>query len=128
MSDNNNLSDKEKKALHELQLGKEKVRKGYGKLLEFHHNIGDGMNHFNKATDLLEEAGREEEAEKLGKIVPENVVEDYWTWKLTDKFEDGLLSDVLETDSAIREKMVDGERHVYEEEIEEKRKEEYWDE
>lgn len=127
MSEKNNLSDTEKEALHQLQLGKENIRKAYGQLLEFHHNTGRGMNHMKEAADLLEEAGRKDEAEKVGDLVPANVMDDFWTWELTDQFEDGMLKDVLETDSEVRGSLADGDRHINEKEMEKERKENYWD-
>lgn len=127
MSEKNDLSDTEKEALHQLQLGKENIRQAYGQLLEFHHNIGRGMNHIKKASDLLEEGGREDEAKEVSDVVPMNVMEDFWSWKLTDRFEDGMLNDVLEADSEVRENLADGERHINEKEMEQKRKEDYWD-
>lgn len=120
------LTDEEKEALHQLQLGKENIRKAYGKLLGFHHDIGSGMNHFQKAADILEDADREE-SEVIADIVPEDAVDECWTWEIVDKFEDGLLRDVLNADSSVREKMVDGERHINEYEMETRRKREYWD-
>lgn len=127
MSDRDNLTEKEKEALHELQLGKENIRKAYGDLLEFHHEVGRGMNHIKRSSDILSEEGKDEQAEKLADVVPMNVMNDFWTWELTDRFEDGLLKEVLDVDSEIRENLVDGERHINEKEMEEYRKENYWD-
>lgn len=127
MGKKDNLTEKEKEALHELQLGKENIRKAYGQLLEFHHNIGRGMNHIKQAADLFREAGRDEQAEKVGSVVPMNIMEDFWSWKLTDRFEDGLLKDVLDVDSEVRENLANGERHINEKQMEKERKEDYWD-
>ena len=128
MSENDELTETEIEALHELQLGKENIRKGYGKLLDFHHNIGRGINHFKKASELLDEAEKNEESKKVKDVIPENAIEDYWTWELVDKFEDKMLKHVLDVDSSVRDELADGERHINEKKMEEQRKDMYWDE
>lgn len=122
-----NLSDEEMEALHEMQLGKEDIRKAYGQLVQFHHNIGSGMNHFKKAADKLEEADMKNESDEVGEIVPKDVIEGYWTWKLIEEFEEDFFQDVMSTESDVREKLSDGEEHVNEQLMEKRRKENYFD-
>lgn len=127
MGDNSNLTEKEIEALHQLQLGKEHIRKAYGQLLGCHHEVGRGMNKIKKATEILEDCEREDLSEEVGSIVPANATSDRWTWEIVDDFEDNLLEDVLKTDKEVREELADGQRHINEEQMENMRKSSFWD-
>jgi hypothetical protein len=51
------LTDAEKRALHQMQVGVEHVGRARGRRLDFHHEIGDAFDHFEAARESLREAG-----------------------------------------------------------------------
>lgn len=109
------LSETERQALHELQLGVEHVHRGFGALLECHHEIGNGMDHLEEARTLLAAAGHAEDAGELrDDLLPAGVFEDNWTYELVEAFRDGFLDDVDAFEQDVRDRLADGERHVAE--------------
>ena len=109
------LTETERDALHELQLGVEHLYRGYGSLLEFHHTIGRGMDHFDEAETLLREAGHEEAAnELLNEQLPAGVLEGTWTFEIVEAFKRGFLADVTAFEEAVRDDLADGQQHITE--------------
>lgn len=109
------LSEAEREALHELQLGIEHVYRGYGALLTFHHQIGHAMDHVSEAEVRLREAGRDRWADEIRDyLLPAGVVGDDWTYELVRAFREGFLRDVTDFESAVRDGLADGVDHVTE--------------
>lgn len=109
------LSEAEREALHELQLGLESIYRGYGALLDCHHHIGGGMDHLGDAEELLRAAGREEFADALrDDHLPAGVIGDRWTYELVDEFRAGFLARITDFERAVREELADGTTHVTE--------------
>lgn len=98
-----------------MQVGIEYVYRGYGNLLNCHHQIGHGMDRFEAAREKLREAGRDELADRLrDRHLPAGVVGDRWTYELVAEFEDGFLREIAAFEAAAREELADGEDHVTE--------------
>jgi hypothetical protein len=109
------LSTAEREALHNLQLGIEHLHQGYGHLLAFHHAIGRGMNRFEDAREKLREAGHDEQATTLrDDLLPTGVFDERWSYELVETFADGFLATMTGFESAVREEIADGRRHVTE--------------
>ena len=109
------LNDAEQDALHEFQLAIEHVYRGYGALLEFHHEIGGAMGRMDEAESLLREAGHEEWANELrDDHLPAGAIDDRWTYELVDEFSQDFLEDVTAFEAAVREELADGHPHVTE--------------
>lgn len=109
------LSEAERRALHDLQLGTEHICRAYGHLLSFHHAIGHGMDRLADAEDELSSAGHPEHAAVLrDDILPAGVFGDTWSFELVEAFEDGVLSDVQNFQTVVRADLAGGERHVTE--------------
>ncbi|ADQ66043.1 hypothetical protein C499_10364 [Halogeometricum borinquense DSM 11551] len=109
------ISDAEREALHELQLGIEHVYRGYGTLLTFHHQVGHAMDHLANAEAYLREAGHKEWANILrDHHLPAGAVDDQWTYELVQAFREGLLQDVADFEHDVRDDLVDGLDHVTE--------------
>jgi hypothetical protein len=118
MSNTEDLSETERQALHELQLGVEHAHRGFGALLECHHEIGNGMDHLEEARSLLRDAGHEEYADRLrDELLPAGVFDDNWTYELVEAFHDGFLEDVDEFEGTVRADLAGGEQHVSEREM-----------
>lgn len=109
------LSDGEREALHELQLGLEHVYRGYGALLTFHHQIGHAMDHVARAEARLREAGHDRRADELrDHLLPAGAVGDRWTYELVEAFRDGFLRDVTDFEADVRDDLAGGVGHVTE--------------
>jgi hypothetical protein len=109
------LTEDERTALHELQLGVEGVHRAYGHLLAFHHAIGRSMDHFAAAEPHLREAGHGTYADAIrDRHLPAGVIDDRWSYELVEAFETGFLADVTAFDDEIRRALVDGQSHVTE--------------
>lgn len=111
------LAAAEQEALHEMQVGIEHVRRGYGRLLDCHHQVGRGMDRFDTAREKLREAGHDELADEIrDSHLPSGAVGDAWTYELVEAFETGFLAVLNDFEESARERLVDGENHVTEQE------------
>ncbi len=122
-TDEPDLTDEERVALHELQLGIEHLYRGYGSLLEFHHTIGRGMDHLDEAEAKLRESGHEEIANRLrDEHLPRGIFEDTWSYEVVETFKRDFLSDVTTFEEETREELADGRQHITE-----RRQQDAWD-
>jgi len=113
--DDNGLTEKEREALHQLQLGVENLYQGYGNLLDFHHTIGRGMDHLHEAETKLREAEQEEAADMLrNEALPTGVFEGMWTYEVVEAFKREFLTEITGFEEEIREDLADGQEHVME--------------
>lgn len=111
------LTESERKALHEFQVGIEYVYRGYGSLLDFHHDLGHAMDRLRDAEEELRAAGREELADELrDRHLPSGAFGDMWTYEIVGGFRDEFLADVVGFEAAVREELADGVDHVTERE------------
>lgn len=109
------LSETEREALHELQLGVEQVYRAYGRLLGFHHSLGRGMDHLDAGEQLLREVGHEAYADALrDDHLPAGAVGDEWSYELVEEFRHGLLAAVSDFENEVREDLSGGTEHVTE--------------
>lgn len=109
------LTDDERDALHELQLGVEGVHRAYGHLLAFHHAIGRSMDHFAAAEPLLRETGHTAHADAIrDEHLPAGVVDDRWSYEVVEAFASGFLTDITAFDEAVRSELASGQTHVAE--------------
>ena len=98
----------------------ERVR---GRLYDFHQMMGRADFLFGDAADALEEAGRPEEAAMLrNDVVGRNVLNGRWTSQMVEEFEDCYYQPVRETERVVRDRLMDGKRHVFEAELKEQRR------
>lgn len=113
--DDLDLSDAERAALHDLQLGIEYVHRAYGTLLQFHHELGHAMDRIADAEEELREAGRDSRADDIRDVhLPAGAVSDQWTYELVEEFADGFLADLDAFEDAVRDDLADGVDHVTE--------------
>jgi len=109
------LTDRERAALHDLQLGVEHVYRAYGHLLAFHHEVGRGMDEFDRARERLRDAGHDAIADRFrDEVLPAGVVDGCWSYEVVEAFEAGLLSDGTSAAREARERIADGVEHVSE--------------
>ncbi|MFB6304139.1 MAG: hypothetical protein ABEH47_03160 [Haloferacaceae archaeon] len=111
------LGDRERNALHEVQLGVEHLHRAYGHLLAFHHAVGHAMDRFAAIEDDLRAVGYDEYASELrDDHLPAGVVGDRWSYELVEEFQDGFLAEMTGFEHRLREDVAGGRRHVTERE------------
>ncbi|ARS89426.1 hypothetical protein [Natrarchaeobaculum aegyptiacum] len=114
-ADDIDLTEEERQALHELQLGVEHLYRGYGSLLDFHHAIGRGMDHLYDAEEILRKAGHEERADLLrDEALPTGILENMWTYEIVESFKRDFLTEVSGFERDVREDLADGKEHITE--------------
>lgn len=113
--DGSELSETEREALHEAELGIEWLRRAHGALVEFHHNTGHAMDHLHRAEALFREAGRTDLADALrDDHLPRGVDGDRWSYDLLETVESGFIRPVTRFERRARERVAGGRRHVTE--------------
>lgn len=109
------VTETERQALHDFQVGLEYVYRGYGSLLDFHHHLGHAMDRFRTAEDRLRAAGHEDLADELrDEHLPAGIVDDKWSYEVVAAFRRDLLQRITEYEANVREELADGEHHVTE--------------
>lgn len=109
------LSDADRTAVHEVELGVEWLRRAHGNLLQFHHAVGHAMDHLAAAEPRLREIGQTALANELrDDHLPSGVDGDRWSYELLETFERGLLTDISRYEQSVLEEVTDGRRHVAE--------------
>ena len=94
-----------------------------GRLYDFHQMMGRADFLFGDAADALEEAGRPEEAALLREeVIGRNVLDGRWTFQIVEEFEDCYYQPTRAAERSIRDRVVDGKRHVFEAELKEQRR------
>ncbi|MFD1587747.1 hypothetical protein ACFR9U_12195 [Halorientalis brevis] len=110
------LTEQEREALHQVELGLEWLQRAHGHLIEFHHNTGHAMDHLADAETMLRECGYEELANALrDQYLPRGVIdEDRWSYDVLECFQEDILADIRTFETETREAVADGQRHVAE--------------
>lgn len=110
------LDDRDREALHELELALEWLHRANGHLVAFHHNVGHAADHLAEAERLFREADRKGPADILrDDLLPQGVIDDErWSYDVLEDFQNGLLTDAMEFEATIRERLAGGRRHVTE--------------
>jgi hypothetical protein len=116
------LTDVEREALHEVELGVEHLHRAHGHLVSFHHSTGRAMDHLATAEELLREAGHERLANRVrDEHLPRGVLPSCgndpsgrWSYDVLETFQSTLLEDVVEFGEQAHDRVADGRRHVAE--------------
>jgi hypothetical protein len=110
------LSEREREALHQVELGLEWLHRAHGHLVEFHHNTGHAMDHLAEAEDLLRDCGFDDLADTLrDEYLPRGVIDDdRWSYDVLECFQADFLNDIRSFEAETREQVADGQRHVAE--------------
>lgn len=110
------LTDTEREALHEVELGLEWLQRAQGHLIEFHHATGHGMDHLDCAKSLLRESGHAALADDLETtVLPHGVVDgDRWSYDVLESFQDTIHTEIRRFEREVRQELADGTRHVRE--------------
>jgi hypothetical protein len=110
-------------AVGKLSEALEFVERARGHLYSFHQLTGHADLLLGDACDALEEAGHPEIAARLREdMVGRNVLHGRWTFQLVEEFDDGYWSRFRDHERRVRDELQNGERHVFEAHLKEKRR------
>lgn len=118
------LTQSERDALHEVDLGIERLHRAHGHLVAFHHNTGRGMNHLATAEAGLRAAGHPDLADTLrDDFLPRGVarandsddpIDGTWSYAILEGFQATFLDDILAFGETVHAQVANGVRHLNE--------------
>lgn len=118
------VSPAERDALHDVDLGMERLHRAHGHLVAFHHNTGRAMNHLAAAEQGLREAGRSDLADRLRDeylargvaSAPDSThpVDGLWSYAILEGFQEVFLDGILAFGQEVHADVANGHRHLNE--------------
>lgn len=114
------LTERERDALHRMELGLESLQRAHGLLVGFHHATGHGMDHLAEAESLFRAAGHEHLADVLrDDLLPRGVIDgDRWSYDVLEGFQEEFLDSVETFEEQCRDEVAGGDRHLNERRME----------
>ncbi|SHK73165.1 hypothetical protein SAMN05443637_11136 [Pseudonocardia thermophila] len=98
----------------------ERVR---GHLYSFHQLIGRCDLLLDDVVDGLRAAGRDDLADRVqDEVLGRNVLAGRWTFQIVEEFDEGYYAAFRDMEREVREQTLDGRRHVFEAEMEQRRR------
>lgn len=117
------VDDETVAAAGKLSEAREWVERARGRLYDFHQMIGRADFLLEEAADALERAGHDGEAQRIRtEAIGCNVLPGRWTFQVVDEFDDLYYATVTGVESAVRQRLMEGRRHVFEAELKEARR------
>lgn len=99
----------------------EVIEHARGMLYAFHRLVGRADAELAEALDRLAEAGHQDLAEELRtEVVGRNVLDGRWTFQMVEEFDDGYYRTFADAERRLRDRLLDGRRHVYESQLKER--------
>ena len=115
--------EEEVEALGKLTEALERVERARGHLYEFHQLIGGADGMLDEVVAKLRATGREGLADRVEtELIGLNVIQGRWTFQVIEEFDDLYYAKFRELETAARDQLADGRRHVYEAELKERRR------
>ena len=101
----------------------EYVERVRGHLYNLHQLMGRADAVFGEAADLLDDAGHQDQAERLREVVVgRNMLDGRWSFQIVEEFDDVYYDAVRDVVRGLEADLMDGHRHVYESEMKERRR------
>jgi hypothetical protein len=117
------VDDDTVEAVGSLSEALEYVERARGHLYSFHQLIGHADLLLGEACDKLRSAGHRDIADTLAtEMVGRNVLHGRWTFQVVEEFDDHYWSPLRDHERAVRDELMDGQRHVFEAEMKERRR------
>lgn len=114
-ADGDGFDDDALRAAHQVEVAAEWVERGFGALLDAHHDIGHAQLLLLDAAHALEEAGHADLAARAREeVAARDAVAGRWTYQMVDECRAHLLEPVRAFDEGVRERLSGGVRHRYE--------------
>ena len=99
------------------------VERARGDLYSFHQLIGHADLMLGEACDMLRAAGHDAVADRLEhEVVGRNVLHGRWTFQIVEDFDDNYWTVFREHERSVRDELQNGARHVWEEEMKDRRR------
>jgi hypothetical protein len=99
------------------------LERARGHLYSFHRLIGEADAMLDEVIDHLQSSGHDALAARVAdELRGRNVITGRWTFQLVEEFDDGYYTTFRDLESAVREKLMAGRRHVYEAEMKQRRR------
>jgi hypothetical protein len=93
----------------------ETVERARGALYDFHQLTGGADLKLGEAVDRLREAGHHHVADEIEReLVGRNVLDGRWTFQVVEEYDDTYWTPFRETERSVRERLVQGRRHLFE--------------
>ncbi|WP_308280145.1 hypothetical protein, partial [Pseudonocardia oceani] len=101
----------------------ERIERARGALYEFHQLMGGADAMLDDVTEGLRAEGHADLAERIeSELVGRNVLAGRWTFQIVEEFDDGYYATWRELERTVRDKTMDGRRHVLEAEMKQRRR------
>jgi hypothetical protein len=101
----------------------ETLERARGHLYSFHQLVGEADFKLDGALVALRAAGADDLARRIeSELVGRNVIPDRWTFQVVEEFDDTYYSAAVAAERAVRDALLDGQRHVFESEMKEQRR------
>ena len=100
----------------------ETTERARGHLYSFHQLTGSADMKLGQAVESLRKAGHTELADQLDhELVGRNVLPGRWTYQIVEEYDDSYYQVFRDLEKLVRDKLLDGARHVFEAEMKKER-------
>ena len=101
----------------------EYTERARGHLYSFHQLTGGADLKLGQAVERLRDAGHHDVADEVEReIVGRNVLTGRWTFQIVEEYDDTYWSAFREMDRSVRDRLVQGRRHLFEATMKEERR------
>jgi hypothetical protein len=101
----------------------ETIERARGALYDFHQLVGYADLELDDAVDTLIRCGHPEMAELIEKdLIGRNVIDGRWTFQIVEEFEETYYDMFRHVEKNVRDRLMDGKRHVRESDFKERRR------
>lgn len=101
----------------------ERTERARGHLYSFHQLTGGADLKLGEAAEKLREAGHDAIAEELEReLIGRNVLPGRWTFQIVEEYDDTYWSAFRDMERSVRDRLVQGRRHVFEADMKEDRR------
>ena len=101
----------------------EVTERARGHLYSFHQLTGSADLKLGDAVEKLREAGHGDIADDIEReIIGRNILPGRWTFQVVEEYDDTYWSPFREMERAVRERLVQGRRHLFEAQMKEDRR------
>jgi hypothetical protein len=102
-------------AVGRLSEALETTERARGHLYSFHQLTGSADVQLGDACDQLRAAGHDDLADRIEhELLGRNVIDGRWTFQVIEEYDDTYWSAFRELELEVRDKLLDGQRHVHE--------------
>lgn len=114
-------SDATVEAVGKLSEAFEAIEEARGHLFSFHRTVGRADLLLGDAIEQLRAAGHDDLAREIEtEVLGRNIIEGRWTFQIVEDFDDGYWQRFRDAERTVRDRLLDGRRHVYESTLKER--------